>query len=222
MKYCKIVLLFLFILLALSCSKFDDKSGLDKEKYEKYYENIKVNNDLTFSGVMEIKKENLEDKEYFHFFYDNNELVKIESHSDLSNSFYELNKYIFNVNKDFREINILRKANYLEYIFLNNKDLIKFSILYSENNEPKSFNVIPFKINYDNFNVLGNSVVYSGAIEYKDNKIKSIDWSESNAKFNFSYDNKNNLTSKQIFNNNKLLYEYNFKLSTEGIVVGIR
>lgn len=222
MSFKNIILFSLIILLSLSCSKIDDSHKEQKDDYEKYFQLIKVNNDLTLTGINEIKEDQLEGEEYFHFFYKNKKLVKIISNSSLANSFHELNKYIFNINKEFREIHINKSQDSIEYTFLNNKELIKFIISYNDDEFPLSFQVIPFNLTYDNFNILGRSVVYTGEIYSQDSKIKSIKWGDSKAEYKFDYDSKSNLVSKRIYNNESILYEYIYKLGSKGVVVGIK
>lgn len=221
MKYKYILLLITLIIFTLSCSRFEEKQTITKGKYEKYYQFIKVNNDLTLTGVNELEQDQLENNEYFKFFYENQQLVKIKSFSSIGNYFHELNKYIFNVNKEFSEININTKSNSKEYTFLNSRDLVKFVLTYKDE-QPTSVQVIPFNIKYDNFNILGRSVVYSAKILSSDNRIKSIDWNDSNAQYKFNYDKAGSLLSKEIYNNNNILYEYKFDLNNNGIAVGIK
>lgn len=221
MKLLRLLLPAFTLLFLFACSKIEDKSKDLSGNYERYFKFIKVNNDLTFSGVSELDKENLINNEYFHFFYNNNKLTKIKSHSSLANSFHELNKYIFNINKDFKDINIFYNKNSKDITFFGDKELVKFSLTY-QNNLPISFQVIPFNLNYDNFGILGRSIVYSGLIKYDNNNLNSIKWDDSNAEYKFFYDKKGNLISKSIFHNGSQLYEYIYKLNDKGIVIGIK
>jgi len=90
------------IFLFIGCSKIEDNQKSEEEVSERYFEFLKVNNDLTFSGVNEISKSNLENKEYYQIFYNKGNVFKIISYSSIANSFQVLNKYIFNINKQWK------------------------------------------------------------------------------------------------------------------------
>ena len=137
------LILFVFLVIISGCSYKDEKVPQEEEIAVRYYEFLKVNNDLTLSGVKEIKEDDLAEMDYYQFHYNKGQLVKIISHSSLTKSFHELNKYIFNVNKEWREINILSSNSTKEYTFSNDKELIKFLFTYNNQKRPVSFQVIP-------------------------------------------------------------------------------
>ena len=223
MKFKIALLLSMILLISIACSRIEEKKEDPQDSYDRYYESLKVLNDLTFTGVNELKEDQLEGKEYYHFFYEKGTLTKIKSYSTISKSFYELNKYIFNVNKEWKEININDSPRLKEYSFSNSRELIKFVITYDESLKPASFQVIPFNIDYDNFNILGRSVVYSGKITLNSQKfIDTITWLDSNAEYKFSYDSKKNLAVKNVYNKGSLLYEYRFKLNKYGTAESVK
>lgn len=218
----KLILVMFICLMLIACWVKPKMIQSGSDKSDRYFQYLKVNNDLTFSGANELTLETLEGKEYFHFVYEKNVLTNIISHSSISNSFYELNKYIFNVNEEWKEITIKATDISREYTFTNNEELIKFVISY-QNNLPTSFKVLPFKINYDNFNVLGKSVIYSGKVKYNDKgSLDKIIWLDSKAEYFYIYDKKNILTAKNIYNNGSILYEYRFKLNDYDIVESVK
>jgi hypothetical protein len=222
MKFKALIIFILLIFLIIGCSKNDDKKGLEQETTYRYYEFLKVNNDLTFSGVNELKNNQLTDNEYYQFTYNKGELTRIKSFSSMPKSFHELNKYIFNVNKEWKDININNSTTSKEYTFTNDGDLIKFIISYNDKNLPTSFQVLPFTINYDNFGILGRSVVYSGKIIFDKKKLlDKIIWLDSQAEYRYQYDKNNDVSVKNIFNNGSVLYEYRFSNTNKGIAEGI-
>ncbi len=223
MKFRILLLVSLMIFLFIGCSKIEDNQKSEEEVFQRYFEFLKVNNDLTFSGVNEISKSNLENKEYYQIFYNKGKVFKIISYSSIANSFQELNKYIFNINKQWKEINITSSANAKQYTFSNNVDLIKFDISYNESGLPTNFQVLPFNITYDNFKILGRSVVYAGQVKYNNkNLIEKIVWLDSKAEYQYYYDKSNNIETKNIYNNGNVLYEYRFEYNKNGIVEGIK
>lgn len=223
MKFRILLLISMLVILFLGCSKIDDKPIDEKEITERYFQLLKVNDDLTFSGMNELSKEDLVDKDYYQFFYKKGKIQKIKSFSSISISFHELNKYIFNVHKEWKEILISSSPRSKEYTFVNNGELVKFIIAYNDRNLPVSFQVLPFNIDYDNFNILSNSVVFNGNIIYNDrNLIDKITWFDSNAEYRYNYDKKNRLSSKEIYKNNVILYEYRFSLNKYGTVDSIK
>lgn len=218
----KSILVILISLMLMGCWFNNKQIQLTPEKSEKYYELLKVNNDLTFSGANELTENDIADKEYYHFIYEKGLLKKIISHSSITVSFHELNKYIFNVNKEWKEINITHAENSKEYTFNNKVELIKFNIQYDSNGLPTSFQVLPFNIDYDSFNILGRSMVYSGKTFYnKENLLEKITWIGSNAEYRYGYDKKN-IRNKQIYKDNETTFEYKFVLSRYGTIQSIK
>ncbi|MBI9031271.1 hypothetical protein JEZ13_04625 [bacterium] len=218
-----LVIIIVILLLISGCSYKEDKVPKDQEVALRYYEFLKVNDDLTISGVNEINSEDLVDREYFQFIYKKGQVSKIISHSSLANSFHELNKYIYNVNKEWKEINIINSSSAKEYTFSYDKELIKFLLTYNNQQEATSFQVIPFNINYDNFNILGRSVIYTGKFVYNTDKLlEKIIWNDSNAEYHYTYNKNNIMMTKNIYQKGSILYEYRYESNKQGIVIGIK
>lgn len=223
MKFARFVIVVFGLLLIFGCSRIADKKEQTLDSETKYYEFLKVNNDLTFSGVKELSKDDLVGKEHYVFSYKTGVLTNIKSNSNLGASFYELNKYIFNVNKEWREIVIINTPLLKQYTFTNYEELIRFDITCDEEGYPLKFKVIPFKITYDNFSILGNSVVYAGEFGYNEQRlIDVINWTGSEAVYRFEYNKANEVVSKSIFFQKQLRYEYEFELDKKGIVTNIK
>lgn len=219
----KVILVILISIILTACWVNSKENQPKPDINDKYFEYLKVNSNLTFSGAKEITVNDLKGKEYYHFTYKNGVLIKIKSHSSVSNSFHELNKYIFNVNKEWKEININTSAKAIEYSFTNNIELIKFIISYNEQKIPIKFQVLPFNLTYDNFNILGKSVVCSGKFAYNDdNLLDKILWLDSNTEYRYIYDKKGNLNIKNIYNNGSILFEFRYELNKFGIVESVK
>lgn len=219
----KSILVVFVCLVLIGCWVQPKDNQTVSDEIDRYFEFLKVNNDLTFSGVNELSVDKLVGKEYYLFTYKKGVLTNILSFSSVSKSFHELNKYIFNVNKEWKEINIQSTLTSQAYTFTNDGDLIKFIITYNEQKLPTKFQVLPFNINYDIFNILGNSVVYSGNLIYSKNKLlNKIIWLDSDAEYVYQYDRDNNVTFKDILNNGTTLYEYRFENIKQGIAKGIK
>lgn len=223
MKFARFVTVLIGLLLIFGCSRIADKKEQTLDSETKYYEFLKVNNDLTFSGVKELTQANLAGKEHYVFSYKKGVLTNIKSKSCLGASFYELNKYIFNVNKEWKEIIINNSTLQKQYTFTNHDELIRFDITCDEEGYPLKFKVIPFKITYDSFSILGNSVVYAGEFSYNEQHlIDVINWTGSEAVYNFKYNKENEVVRKSIYSQKQLRYEYEFELNKKGLIINIK
>ena len=219
---CKLLLIILISITFIGCWVKSKEKQSVSDRNDRYFEYLKVNNDLTLSGVNELSGNKLEGKEYYHFTYKNGKLKNIKSYSSLAKSFHELNKYIFNVNKEWKEININSSSNTIEYSFTNDVELIKFIISYNDKRLPSKFQVLPFNITYDNYNILGKTIVCSGEFLYnKEELLEKILWIDSNTEYRYIYNKKGYLTTKSIYHNESTLYEYRFDLDKYGIFKGI-
>ncbi|OQY38811.1 MAG: hypothetical protein B6226_03050 [Candidatus Cloacimonetes bacterium 4572_65] len=214
-----LIILSIVMLVVLGCTKIEEKVDSTKKAVVKHFSDIAVNNDLTFSGIDEIASLELTEIPHYTFTYNFGMLTKIESTHKLANSYLELSKFFFTVNKEWSRIDIEYSTNQISYLFNNRSALIKFDVTYNEENRPSRIKVLPLFINYDTFSLLGRSKVFTGELTLNDKQlIEEVNWLNSSASYKFSYNSKGYLVKKVVLDEGIVRYRYSYDLDESGMV----
>ncbi len=221
----KLVFIIVLLILLLSCTttrKNTEKTS-DVQKKVVHYEDIRVNSNFEIEGVNRLDEVDENTKGNYVFTYVGNKLIKINSNTHLTRSYFELSKYIFGVNKEWNRLYVDYTNKSRSYrFFYNDTELIKFIVNKSNDDLVSTFEVIPFQINYDSFNILSKGKYYSGKVLYNDSKLVSkIEWDNSDASFDYQY-NKSILTKKTINENKNVLFEYNYDYDGTKIIKKVK